>query len=236
MTDLTEPKAITIENWPFKVYIPERSAGQIKKILLLLHGHLGDENVMWIFTKQLPKDIVMLAPRAPVQLGPGQYSWHAIEPKWPALKTTYAGLAADLLGRVDQWTSQNGLSVPRYDVIGFSQGAVMSYALSFLRPERTGKVAALAGFIPRTWQTELGDISLADQSYFISNGTEDEVVPVEKAHQTVAWLKEKGAQVTYCEGHTGHKLSASCFKDLGAYFRSPSADQSNHDQEDPQRA
>ena len=70
--------------------------------MLLLHGHLGNENVMWIFARKLPKDIIMLAPRAPQQLGPDQYSWHAITPRWPDLRATYADLTAELLGRVDQ--------------------------------------------------------------------------------------------------------------------------------------
>jgi phospholipase/carboxylesterase len=192
--------------------------------MLLLHGHLGNENVMWIFARKLPKDIIMLAPRAPQQLGPDQYSWHAITPRWPDLRTTYADLTAELLGRVDQWVSENGLDVQHYDVMGFSQGAVMAYALSFLHPEKINKVAALAGFIPHSWQKDLAEVSLADRSYFVSNGTEDDVIPIDQARQSLDWLKEKGAQVTYCEGHTGHKLSASCFGGLGEYFHSPSTD------------
>ena len=65
---------------------------------------------------------------------------------------------------------------------------------------------------------------LADRSYFVSNGTKDEVIPIDHARQTLDWLKQKGAKVTYCEGHTGHKLSASCFGELGEYFHSPSTD------------
>lgn len=224
MTEPFEPQAITIDRWPFKVHIPDLPKDQRARVLLLLHGHLGNEDVMWIFARKLPKDIILLAPRAPVQLGPGQYSWHAITPRWPDLHTTYAGLAADVLSRADRWVQENGYQVQRYDVMGFSQGAVMSYGLSFLHPEKVNKVAALAGFIPHSWQAELAEASLAGRSYFVSNGTEDDVIPIAEAHQSVEWLKEKGAQVTYCEGHTGHKLSASCFTDLGNYFRSPSAD------------
>lgn len=123
------------------------------------------------------------------------------------------------------------MNIKQFDVMGFSQGAVMAYALSFLFPERVNKVAALAGFVPNIWQSALKDRSLAGRSYFISNGTEDEVVPIHKAHQSIEWLKEKGAQVTYCEGHTGHKLSAGCFKGLGDYFRSPSTNEGNYNQE-----
>jgi phospholipase/carboxylesterase len=192
--------------------------------MLLLHGHLGNENVMWIFARKLPKDIIMLAPRAPQKLGPDQFSWHAITPTWPDLRTTYAELTKELLNRVDRWVNENGLDVQKYDLMGFSQGAVMAYALSFLHPEKINKVAALAGFIPHSWQKDLTEKTLADRSYFVSNGTEDEVIPIEQARQSLDWLKEKGAQVTYCEGHTGHKLSASCFGGLGEYFHSPSTD------------
>jgi phospholipase/carboxylesterase len=166
----------------------------------------------------------MLAPRAPQKLGPDQFSWHAITPTWPDLRTTYAELTKELLNRVDRWVNENGLDVQKYDLMGFSQGAVMAYALSFLHPEKINKVAALAGFIPHSWQKDLTEKTLADRSYFVSNGTEDEVIPIEQARQSLDWLKEKGAQVTYCEGHTGHKLSASCFGGLGEYFHSPSTD------------
>jgi len=224
MTEQNQPIDIVIENWPFKVLIPEEGLSPNARLLLLLHGHLGNENVMWILTKPIPKNIIMLAPRAPVQLGPDQYSWHPIGTQWPDLEETYHALGLSLISRVEQWVTQNDLAIQHYDAMGFSQGAVMAYALSFLFPKRINKVAALAGFVPYVWQSSLKDQSLADRSYFVSNGTEDEIVPIHKAHQTIEWLKEKGAQVTYCEGHTGHKLSAGCFKGLGDYFRSASAD------------
>jgi len=231
MTEQVHPKEIIVDNWPFKVLIPTKEPAREKRILLLLHGHLGNENVMWILTKPIPKDIIMLAPRAPVQLGPDQYSWHPIRPQWPDLDGTYRDLGSGLLSRVDQWVRKNGLNVTQYDVMGFSQGAVMAYALSFLFPQRINKVAALAGFVPQIWQSTMKRLSLSGRSYFIANGTGDEVIPIQKAHQTIEWVKEKGAQVTYCEGHTGHKLSAGCFKGLGDYFRSASADQGDHNQE-----
>ncbi|MBG0788418.1 MAG: dienelactone hydrolase family protein [Anaerolineaceae bacterium] len=232
MTEQAAPREILIDNWPFKVLVPEQPPTSEKRLLLLLHGHLGNENVMWILTKPIPKSFIMLAPRAPLQLGPDQYSWHAIESQWPDLEPTYRSLGSQLLSRVDQWIDQNGLNLSQFNVMGFSQGAVMAYALSFLFPERVNQVAALAGFVPFIWQSTLKDHSLAGRSYFISNGTEDEVIPIHKAHQTIEWLKEKGAQVTYCEGHTGHKLSANCFKGMGDYFHSPSADEGDHHQEE----
>ncbi len=211
------PRTVTIDGWPFTFKQPQKEAAQ-NRLLLLLHGHLGNENVMWILTKSIPSSYALLAPRAPVELGPGQYSWHAIQPQWPALHSTYHDLAVELLERVDAWVKKNAPDVNRYDVMGFSQGTVMAYALNFLFPEKIGKVAAIAGFIPRVWQKELEDVNLQGRSYFIAHGTKDELVPIARAREAAAWLKEKGADVQFCSAETGHKLGANCFNGLGDYF------------------
>ncbi len=218
MTGNKEPDLIDLKGWPFRVK-PAEQPENPAEVLLLLHGYLGNENVMWVLTKSIPKTYTMLAPRAPIKLGPDQYSWHPIEPQWPALNATYRPIANDLLNRVDQWVTDNNLVVDRYDVMGFSQGAVMAYGLSFLFPDRINKVAALAGFIPQSWQADLKNISLKNESYFIAHGTQDGTVPFEKAQQAAEFLKEKGARVSFCEADTGHKFGANCFSGLGEFFR-----------------
>ena len=217
MIENEDPDLIEIKGWPFRVKQAEKPEGPVR-VLLLLHGFLGNENVMWIFTKSIPKTFDILAPRAPIKLGPDQYSWHPIEPQWPGLNQTYHPLAVELLDRADQWVSDNNLAVEQYDLMGFSQGAVMAYGLSFLFPERIRKVAALAGFIPQSWLPELNNISLTKQSYFIAHGTQDVTVPFEKAQRAAGLLKEKGADVTFCEADTGHKFGANCFNGLHAFF------------------
>lgn len=218
MTEKNEPKLTKIQDWSFRIKPAEQPANPAR-ILLLLHGYLGNENVAWILTKSITKIYTILAPRAPIKLGPEQYSWHPIEPQWPGLYTTYKKLAQTMLDRVDQWVSEQHLTVESIDVMGFSQGAVMAYGLSFLFPERIKKVAALAGFIPQSWQSDLADISLRAQSYFIAHGIQDETVPFEKAEQAAEFLKEKGAAVTFCKTNTGHKFGANCFSGLGQFFR-----------------
>jgi phospholipase/carboxylesterase len=217
MTSDNTPTAVTIDGWPFKLKTPQNEFPK-NRLLLLLHGHLGNENVMWILTNSIPKSYILLAPRAPVQLGPDQYSWHAIQPQWPSLQGTYHDLATDLLEHVDAWAKENTPDVTHYDLMGFSQGAVMAYALSFLFPERIGKTAAIAGFIPQNWNNNLEDIDLGGRTYFIAHGTQDEVIPIEKARQVERILKEKGAEVQFCSAETGHKLGANCFSGLGDFF------------------
>lgn len=217
MTGNGKPEKTEINGWTFRVKHPSGVSDR-KKVLLLLHGHLGNEKAMWILTDPLPDTYFMLAPRAPVQTGEDQYSWHEIGRQWPDIEE-YQELTDALLSRVDQWIEENDLDVDHYDVMGFSQGAVMAYALAILHPEKIGKIAALAGFIPQTWQSELEQKSLSGKSFFIAHGTKDEMVPIKKGRKAATWLEAHEADVEFCEADIGHKLSANCFKGLGKFFQ-----------------
>ena len=218
MTNRETPQLETIDGWPFRVsQSPESPSNH--RLMLLLHGHLGNENVMWVLTKPIPETYTLLAPRAPVETEPGQYSWHAISPQWPGLDT-YRGLANALLTRTEQWADAHDWPIQQIDLMGFSQGAVMALAMGILHPDKIGRTAILAGFLPQSWRSALpGDSNaLSGKSFFIAHGTRDEVVPIRQAQRTADWLKEKGAEVTFCEADTGHKLSANCFNSLGKFF------------------
>ena len=218
MTNIRTPHFETIDGQPYQVYSPSK-AEEDHRIMLLLHGHLGNEKVMWVLTKPIPDTYTMLAPRAPVQTGPDQYSWHAITPQWPDLET-YQSLADVLIKQTQNWAEANNKPVQQIDVMGFSQGAVLALAMGILFPEKVGRTAILAGFLPRTWIADLPAVSsaLTNKPFCIAHGTQDEVVPIAKAQRAADWLKEKGADVTFCAADTGHKLSANCFNSLGKFF------------------
>lgn len=216
MAERQSPERVIIDGWTFRVSQAEFDV-QPQRILLLLHGYLGNENAMWILTNPISRSYTMLAPRAPVRMGPDQFSWHAIDSQWPDL-TTYQDLGEQVFKRVDDWAVANDQIVDKIDVMGFSQGAVLAYSLCLNFPERLNKVAALAGFIPSPWQKLEPDPKLAHIEFFIAHGTRDDVVPISKAREASSWLAQHGASVTACEAETGHKLSANCFSGLGRFF------------------
>jgi phospholipase/carboxylesterase len=217
MTDKNQPQKITINDWHFRIKTSQQQDDQTK-IMLLIHGYLGNENAMWILTRPLPKQYTLIAPRAPIEISPNQYAWHKMTPKWPDLKS-YQNLTEQLLERVEVWLEDNGMDIEQYDVMGFSQGAVIAYALAFLHPEKIGKVAALASFIPQSWQSEIDQNAIQHKSFFIAHGTKDEIIPIQRAEKSARWLEQMGANVNFCAADIGHKLSADCFKGLGDYFK-----------------
>ncbi len=216
----TENKIETFEeqDWTVNYQTPEKP--ETAPVLLLLHGWTGDERVMWIFTRSLARHFWMFAPRAPISVASGGYAWlpHK-DSEWPTLPK-FKPATISLLEAVQQWgkrvgTPETALNKP-YNLMGFSQGAAMSYSLAAYHPERIGRVAALAGFLPQGEPERLK--AFDGKQVYIAHGTRDDIVPVQKAEEAVQSLQAAGADVTFCESPVGHKLSASCLRGLDSFL------------------
>ncbi len=196
---------------------------------MLLHGWTGDENVMWIFTSRLPARYLILAPRGLYPASLGGYGWHPDHNGWPsvedflpAVDALMSLLATFRRGDIPPELGQDKLDFSRPSWMGFSQGAALMYSLAFSRPEEVDKAAGLAGFLPDGAEKLAAGRPLEGKPVFVAHGTQDEKVPIERARRSVKLLEEAGARVTYCEADTGHKLSASCFRGMEAFFKDDS--------------
>jgi phospholipase/carboxylesterase len=190
------------------------------RLLVLLHGWTGDENSMWVFARKLPAQVAVLAPRGPYIAPDGGYTWCEIRPgTWclPVMDDLRPSAEA-LIGFVDDWSQATGVSANLIDLIGFSQGAALSYTLALLHPERIRALAALSGFMPDGAENLIARRPLAEKPVFVAHGRQDNMIPVEQARRSVALLQGSGAKVTYCESDGGHKVSADCFTGLAEIF------------------
>lgn len=191
------------------------------RLMLMLHGWTGDENSMWVFGRDLPPNYLLLAPRAPHAAQPGGYSWR------PYVEGTHGRPSAEmmrpsaeaLIRLVDEYSASVGVDAAQFDVMGFSQGAAMTNLLSLLYPQRIRRVGVLAGFVPGGLDELAAARPLAGKPFFVAHGTQDELVPIERARQSIALLETAGAQVTYCEAEVGHKVSADCMRALKKFFQ-----------------
>lgn len=187
-------------------------------LLVLLHGWTGDEDAMWVFTRRFPADWMLIAPRGLYPTPLGGYSWHdQTVGAWPTVR--HFAPAVQALDELLQ--PQN---FPQVDfkmplrMVGFSQGAALTFTYALQRPERVGSLAGLAGFLPDGAAGLAEERPLQGKPIFLAHGTRDELVPVERGREAVRILQLAGAQVHYCEDEVGHKLSAACYDSLGAFF------------------
>ncbi len=206
---------LTFEDWILRI-LPSRS----KRILLMLHGWTGDENSMWVFARNFPDDYYIIAPRAPHPAPETGYSWRAPAPRggWPTIELMRPS-AESLIDLLDAFARACDLDSSTVDVIGFSQGAAMTFTLGWLYPGRVRKLGILAGFAPEGAEETLQPGSLLGKHAFVAHGTHDQMVPAAQARRAIQLLESAGASVTYCESEVGHKLSAGCLGALETYLR-----------------
>lgn len=188
--------------------------------VVMVHGWLGNENVMWQFEKTLPSGVIAVSPRAPFQVESG-YGWSPPSPPAPGGeggRGDEGGLSA-LREFVSRLPEVYPVDPSRIVLMGFSQGAAMGYALALSEPAVIAGVAALAGFLPDGARQWIAPGRLAGKPVFIAHGAEDTAVPIEAAVSAREAMITCGADVTYAEYPTGHKMNAQGMRDLKAWLK-----------------
>jgi len=187
-------------------------------VVVMLHGWTGDENSMWIFSSRMPPNAILLAPRGVYDSPMGGYSWYPkINKAWPDLNDFETAIKAlsDVLS-VDYFPTGD-FSLLR--LVGFSQGSAFGYSFALRQTKPLRALAGLSGFIPDGASTLAERYPLQDVPVFIAHGTRDQLVPIERARQSVTVLQQAGGIVSYCEHQAGHKLNAECFRSLQIFFQ-----------------
>ncbi len=189
--------------------------------LVLMHGRGADERdlapLFDVFDPE--RRLVCVAPRGPLSLPPGGRHWYAVRrvgaPDPDTFRPTYE--------RLEHWLTsfaeETGVPIGRTVLGGFSQGAVMSWALGIGpgRPRPAG-ILALSGFVPEVpgfaLQEDLSGLSVA-----IAHGTADAVIPVDFGRSARDRAERGGAEVLYRESPVAHTIDPAAIGDLVAWLR-----------------
>ncbi|MGH2524335.1 MAG: alpha/beta hydrolase, partial [Anaerolineales bacterium] len=150
-----------------RVRLPDPNTGALFPAVVMVHGWQGDENVMWVFERTLPQNVVALSPRGPVA-AEGSYGWFADRVDATDLDSGLEALR-EFVTRLPEVYPVDGT---RITLMGFSQGAAMCYALMLNQPGLVKGLAALAGFLPQPAQAWIRPGRLAGKPVFIAHGLE----------------------------------------------------------------
>ncbi len=196
--------------------IRERPVTDPQGTLLLLHGRGADEHDLQPLLDVLDPDRRLrgITVGAPFRLPPGGKHWYVV-PRvgFPDGPTFHHSLRAldELLSDLDWSTTVVG---------GFSQGAVMSYALGLGegRPVPAG-ILGFSGFVPTVegWQPDLA--SRPGLPVFAAHGSMDPVIPVEFARQAKGLLEAGGADLEYHESPMPHAIDPRVLPEAQAFVR-----------------
>jgi phospholipase/carboxylesterase len=186
--------------------------------LVMLHGRTGNEDVMWLFEHVSPGDWLKITPRGIVADPRGGYSWLQQEyGTWPSLEAFETAVTA-LQGFLQALPAQYNADPQRMYLMGFSQGAATSYATALHHPALVQAIAGLVGFMPGDCKRPSFHKALRELPIFMAVGTNDPLIPREQSSECALTLRQAGAQLTYREYNTGHKLNSQGFQDLRAWW------------------
>lgn len=188
-------------------------------LILLLHGYGSNEEDLFSFAAELPDEYYIISARAPYDLQYGSYAWYAINFDADENKFSdneQARASRNLIAQfIDELTVNYPIDTANINLLGFSQGAVLSYAVALSHPEKIQKVIALSGYISDAiFEKDYLKNDLSKLKIFASHGTVDQVIPIDWARKTKPFLDKLGIASVYKEYPIGHGISPQIFADF----------------------
>ncbi|MFN2490213.1 MAG: alpha/beta hydrolase [Actinomycetota bacterium] len=190
-------------------------------VMILFHGRGADQHDLFpLFDLLDPAGRLFgFAPRGPLALPPGGAHWYVSRDVGHPDPSSFHATVE----RVDAWLASvevaTGCGRDRTIIGGFSQGAVMSYALGLGRgrpPPRA--LVALSGFMPVVDDFELDVDDRGDLSVAIGHGTYDPVIDVEWGRLARERLEAAGADVLYRESPMAHGIDPGFVQEIAAWL------------------
>ena len=188
-------------------------------LLLLLHGYGSNEADLFSFATELPEHYYVISARAPYDMQYGSYAWYAINFDADENKFSdhdQARLSRDVIVKfIDELTANYPIDPQNIALVGFSQGAILSYAVALSYPEKVQKIVAMSGY----YNQEISKEGYQNNNFntlkiFASHGTVDQVIPVDWARKTPAVMDNLKISITYKEYPVGHGVAPQNFYDF----------------------
>jgi phospholipase/carboxylesterase len=102
---------------------------------------------------------------------------------------------------------------------GFSQGGVIAYLVALSDPARFAGLAALSSWLPPQMVAALApNDARRELPTLVQHGSDDEIINVARARQSVEALRELRVPVTYREYAMGHAIDAKSLTDLATWL------------------
>lgn len=188
------------------------------RTLILLHGVGSNAQDMFALANQFPENYLVISAQAPIELGHESYAWYHLNIENGKLIYSYEEAEKSrkiLLQFIQEIKQKYQLNSEDIYLVGFSQGAIMSYNIGLTEPTSIKGIAVMSG---RLMQELKEQITLKDKlknlRIFVSHGTEDNTLAVLFAREAVAYLRALDLSPDYHEYPDGHTIDAAMMRDL----------------------
>lgn len=204
------------------------AAGEPAGAVVLFHGRGTSEHDLFPLLDALDpqRRLVGVTPRGPLSLPPGGAHWYAVARVGYPDRDTFHATFRSAASFLDGLPEAVGVPLETTVLGGFSQGAVMAYALG-LGPGRArpAGILAMSGFLPVVEGFEVDRANATALPVAITHGALDPIISVDFGRDARDRLSTAGAEVSYREAPVDHTIDPKWLPDLSAWvserFKSP---------------
>jgi phospholipase/carboxylesterase len=191
-------------------------------VLILFHGRGTDEHDLFPLIDAFDPDgrLLGVTPRGPLSLPPGGAHWYAVREIGYPDPATFLSSFERASVWLDSFVEETGIPRERTVLGGFSQGAVMTYALGLGtgRP-RPAALIALSGFVATVEGFSLDLERAPKPPVAIGHGVLDRVISVEWGRRASIVLERAGFDVLYREYPLPHAVDPGFVRELADWLR-----------------
>jgi phospholipase/carboxylesterase len=193
-------------------------------LLLMLHGYGSNEDDLFSFASELDENLLIISTRAPLALDFGGFAWYSIH--FTAGQDKFSDIPEAIQARdqisefIDQLDAKYHFDKDKSMLMGFSQGAILSYAVALSYPDKIKNIIAMSGYaLPEIIQVPKNTSDYKSLRFFCSHGTVDPVIPIEWARKSDAFLTQNQIRHEYHEYPVGHGVAPRNVSDMKDWMR-----------------
>jgi len=192
-----------------KFFFIERKSKKINSpLIVLIHGYGSNERDLFSLIDYFPIDSYVISPRAPKKLFTDSYAWYDIHLDSNNKFYDHDGAARvrdELFHFIDDLSKSPNIDSDNITLIGFSQGAILSHAISFSYPEKIKNIIALSGVIDEKIMKKTSLIPKTN--IYISHGTNDNLINYETSKESLNFYKENDIKFKFESYDQGHGIN-----------------------------
>lgn len=187
-------------------------------VLIMVHGYGSNEKDLFSFSRAIPEHITIISLRGDIEIQNNGYAWYNISLDFSGNKSYDIKKAHEsrdkIVKCIDQCKELYNIDNKNITLMGFSQGSMLVNAVALSFPEKVNNIISLSGaFDPNI--IEISEIkSLKKLSFYVSHGTQDEILPFELSKQSLKILDQNDVNYIFEEYPIGHGVSPDNFKSM----------------------
>ena len=199
------------------------SSAKDNKVIIMFHGYGSNKDDLYSFAKFMNPNFLIISIQGPIQMGYNSYCWWSLNYDNDMQLQMDVKEAENSLNELNRFISED-LSV-KYNfglnqvyLLGFSQGCMISYALSINFPKNYKKAVGLSGKIPHEIINFDEKCDYSNHNFFCSHGLNDQVIPIEIGRDSDRWFSEKNIDHKYLEFESAHGINSENFEQMNLWL------------------